>query len=945
MSQKNLPQLVAALQRTKPRALIQEMHGSATPTVTFPTTPLRSKCFIARNPDYSQPYTSWDWIDASERVQWDQGMRIEAGKGERDDVPRASTATFKIRNADGELSRNNPLSTNYGLLSRHNPVWIQNDVGDGFKDRYFGWTTDLPKNINRFNSTIVVTCKDALDHLLQTQTVKSPVFRTVLGKNNAYPPYAYYPLEEGGNATQFANAAGAGKPAQFITFAGSEPVPGGDSTMPGGRPVVSIPSITNVTVRLAPYTNTGRHVHLVAMRIPNHASALAGLAIFTKNFQLTGLIDPTALNTSAINRNTGATVFTNSANFSEPIVDKWVSIVISSQDTGGGGDNLTIKVLNQNGIVIASTSNDNGGVYENAIAAVIGNQSPGGVPNVGVGHYQAITNASGYNMTTNPVPYARATGGWDNEQMHLRGARIAAEEGFTWFCQAGTSEELGIQQTLKAVDVLRVGAKADNGYLYAYRFGLAYKALSEFHNQPVSIALDANSGHLPSDLQSVDNTQNFFNRWIVRRNSGSFSIDEVQGGIPSSQGIFEGDDTFNLFSDTQTADLASYLANRDATEPEQWPYIPVSLTANPQLIAIWREMTLGNRFTVDGLSAYSGVPFLDLLLDGYVEVWKSTSWDTYLNGSDGSYLQVGALDADPYRLDSGSTDITADITSGATQFEVFSADIGDIWTLSREHPEDFPVALTIAGEAMSATAIEGAVWDGFDRTESNGWGTANTGQTWAFSGGSASNYSVSSSAGKITLPTGDLGIRRMLIPGYKDFSVLTAINVSATATGADIRALLDFRYAVLDTNYELQLVFLTTGFVDVLIVKRVGGVNTVIVVASNYIAYSAGVPLNVRLHCYGSSIRATVWASVEPLNYTLVVTDTALISPAQVGLGAVITTGNTNVNPVVSFDRFLVNNPAVFTVTRAVNGIVKPHKANMGSISEVHVRYPYRMVS
>lgn len=937
-----------ALRRAGATAVILGAVSGTAAAITFPSTPIESKCFIARNPDYTQPYTSWDWIDASSRVQWDQGITIEAGKGARDDTPRASTASFKVLNTDGELSRNNPTSSNYGLISRHNPVWIQQNVGDGFKDRYFGWTTDLPKNISHFKSTIDITCRDALDHLLQTQSVKSPIFRTVTGKNNPYPPYQYWPLEEKENATQFANAAGAGRPAEFVTFAGSEPLPGDDSSIPGGTPVLSIPSITNVTFRIPSYTDTGRHVHMIAIRIPDSADALAGLAVYTSSYQLTGLLDRTTLNVSAKLNSTGATIFNNSDTLDEAIADKWVTLVISSQDTGGGGDILHMEVLNQSGTVIAQTIDVNGGVYETARFGQVGNQSPAGVSSVGVGHYQVIIDdLDDFDITNSPVPYAKSLGAWNNEQMHVRGARIAAEEGFDWFCQAGTSEELGFQASAKAVDVLREGAKADNGYLYAYKFGLAYKAHSEFLNQPVTLALDADSGHLPKELQSVDNTQNFYNRWTVRRNDGSSSIEEIQGGIAEGEPIFAGDDTFNLYTDSQTRDLASFLANRDAGEPEQWPYIPISLTKNPGLIVKWREMTehLGKRFTVDGLSGYSGIPFLDLVLDGYIEHWNSKQYDVEINGSDGSFFQVGSLDSTTFRLDSQSSEILADLTSSQTYFEVYTSDRGDIWTTTRAHSEDFPLDIVIAGEDMRATDIDGAVYDSFTRTESNGWGTADTDQVWTTSGGAAGDYSVDGSVGKITIPTSDTTERFVLLQSaiYSDISLLATTKVSDLALTQSLYSRIIFRRRDSDSSYRLLLAFRTDGTVDAQLYSQVNGTSTLIGSHDDYVTYSAGSNVFVRIDAYGSSIKVKLWTSGdEPIGHAISVTSTTW-QKGYIGVSGAMQSGNTNTNPVVSFDNFQIANPQGFTVTRSLNGITKAHKANMGKISEVHVRYPIRL--
>lgn len=58
-------------------------------------------------------------------------------------------------------------------------------------------------------------------------------------------------------------------------------------------------------------------------------------------------------------------------------------------------------------------------------------------------------------------------------------------------------------------------------------------------------------------------------------------------------------------------------------------------------------------------------------------------------------------------------------------------------------PKEFPFNITAGGEEMTVTAItERAPVDQFDRIVTSGWGTADSGQEWTTTGGSATDYSV-----------------------------------------------------------------------------------------------------------------------------------------------------------------------------------------------------------
>lgn len=918
------------------------------PTITFPSTALQSRAFMARNPDYSLDYQLWDWIDLSERVRWDMGINIEGGKQERDDIIRAATASFTAGNSDGELSRENPLSSNYGLIGRFNPVWIQNNCGDGWKDRYFGWTTDLPQAINHFDQLITITCKDALDHLLQTQSVKSSVYRTINGLNNSFAPTAWWPLEDGSDTTQFASGLLGGAPATGVNenVLSSETVvrPGQGQTMPGGVPTALVPQLGKITLPFPSYTDTGTQVAMAAFYITDTATNCR-LIISDGNKSLYVQIGGTDgleigwTKVAPLEINFGDVALTNA----NDVLNKWIIVAITNVSAT---DTQTAMVFDTEGTLITSTTFTGNGYY---FAATLGKVYAfnGSGDSLSAGHCQFLT-YDGFDVATDGLDYMRAVAGWTGEMMHERGTRIAAEEGFSFYCQADESEELGAQQYAKALDVLRDGAKADNGLLFGYKFGIGYRALSEMFNQDASLELDADLGHLPKELRSADNTTGFYNQWTVRRNNGSFSTQTVQGGIAAGDPVFGGEDSFNLATDEQTADLASFLANRDAAEPALWPGIRISLTKNPSLIPRWREMPLGGRYTVDGLLSYAGTMFLDLLHNGYVEFWNSKIWDITLNGSDGSYLQVGSADDSIFRIDSDSSTIRADMDSDDTYFEVATSDLGDLWIATRDDSSEFPFDIKLAGEAMTVSDIDGATVDTFTRTTSNGWGSNDTGQAWSASGGSAGDFATTGTKGTITLPTGDSAERNVMLEtvNYSDFTILATISPSATALTQALSARLWFRRTNNQTGYRLRLNFDTAGNVDLDAFAIINNVSSGIGAVANYVTYTPGGNVFVRIDAYGSSIKIKVWNSgAEPAAYALQITDTTF-QFGTVGLNASMVAGNTNVNPVISFDDFFITNPQGFTVTRAVNGIVKSHKANMGDkISGVHVRYPLRLTT
>ena len=74
------------------------------------------------------------------------------------------------------------------------------------------------------------------------------------------------------------------------------------------------------------------------------------------------------------------------------------------------------------------------------------------------------------------------------------------------------------------------------------------------------------------------------------------------------------------------------------------------------------------------------------------------------------------------------------------------------------------------------------VSDTFTRTESNGWGTSDSGHAWATSGGSAADYSVGSGTGSVSLAA--VNTRHFTFTGaFTDVDMLAEVTVPVTATG------------------------------------------------------------------------------------------------------------------------------------------------------------------
>lgn len=225
-------------------------------------------------------------------------------------------------------------------------------------------------------------------------------------------------------------------------------------------------------------------------------------------------------------------------------------------------------------------------------------------------------------------------------------------------------------------------------------------------------------------------------------------------------------------------------------------------------------------------------------------------------------------------------------------------------------------------------------YDNFGRSASSGWGTADFGGAWSNAGGSASDFSVSSGAGKHSI--GTLNVRRFTYVG----SVLADANITATiqcptlvtgtTAGTDvISAGLHARYADVDNHYRAEIAFNLDGIVSSLsLSKRVAGVTTSLGTQTGFrfLPYTSGQQIRLRLEVTGTTVRAKFWAAtnLEPTAWGISVTDTAISAPGAVGCHTIAASGVTNALPVVvNFDQLMCSGSLASTTTTTSGSYVR----------------------
>jgi hypothetical protein len=578
-----------------------------------------------------------------------------------------------------------------------------------------------------------------------------------------------------------------------------------------------------------------------------------------------------------------------------------------------------------------------------------------------VGHIMVGTNVSlAANIDEGMTGYA-------GETAADRIARICDEGGIPCVIvgDPAESEPCGPQRMASRLEVIQDAADADGGILYEPRdfLGLAYRTRTSMYNQRQRAALSITGRELTPPLEPTDDDQLLRNDVTATRLSGSSARVALESGPlsvqepPDGVGVYPREITVNIASDDRLPDVANWELRLGTWDESRYPTVrvdPMALSheGKDDLAVDAALLDVGDRFTLTDPPAWLPPGDVDLLAQGFHERFDGYEWQIDATASPGGPWAVGEV-ADPDAVHgydqrvAGGDDmvLAAPVDSDDTALLVTSVSGEQRWATPTDDVEsagDFPHAAVVGGERVTVSDVDPGAADSFGRTVASGWGTPTTSglsATWAVSGGSASDYSVSAGVGRIS--QGTVGVLRtaMLDIGAAnaEITVDTAWPV-ASATGNTATKWICLRAADLQNYYVAQLILTTAGTVQLTILKRVANSLTSIAAGGSLVtagANGASHLWRVTFKAAGTSLVATCANLTSGAASARVAgRDTSLTAGTNLILGSRLDAGNTNTTPVVDvWDTLTVATPQILTVTRSANDVVKSHAA--GSVIDV----------
>ncbi|MFB7776931.1 hypothetical protein [Streptomyces bauhiniae] len=760
-------------------------------------------------------------------------------------------------------------------------------------------------------------------------------------------PLAYWPMEDGDAATQAASALSGGQPLRVSGLAF-----GGDDRPSGSGPLPVLGPLATLDGRVPGAQANGWHAEMVyklaAMPATEQTMLTLNLTPGTGGVtQVVCRVSTAGIRIQALDGDGNVVAFFV---YSDPaaianFTGAWNRLQIFSA-TNGSAAYVAAAWLN----VVNSAWNYARTTWTGTPGRLLGVKGQWGnsFQGMSIGHLAAWDIGGTTVPATAPgvTIYEAADDGFARETAAARLGRLSTEEALpiTIAGDGSATARMGPQRPATLLEVLDQCADADAGILVEdrERAGLKYRTRTSLYNQAPVLTLPYASRGL-SGLEPVPDAKDIRNDITVERTGGSSGRAEQTTGPMSTDdpplGIGRYDDsvTVNLYRDDQTEPMAWWLLYLGTWDEARYPSITIRLHKRPDLIPAILDLAEGDVIRITDLPSHLPPGPIDLMVQGYSERIGVRTWE----------IDLVCAPAGPYRLAVTDDPVLGMVdTDGSQLVTAATASDTSLLVQSTAGPEwkwETTFDARVGGEVVTVSGIAPAASDAFGRTASSGWGSPDTGGgSWSTAGGNASDYSVSSGLGRVSLTSINVNRFCLLAAPTADVDLVVSVSAGALAAGGPQYVGLVARYVDANNHYYARLAFGTDQSIKVVLQKR-ATTQTDLASATLGFTHAVNTLYRVRFQVQGSTLRARAWRASDPepaSTWHVIASDTALAGAGSIGVRTILDSTNTNTLPVAaSYDDFTLLNPQRFTVARSVNGIVKAQNAG----ADLRLAYPARV--
>lgn len=695
--------------------------------MAFPTTPLDVDVEIALGADLTADPSTWVWTDATDYVFAGPGIVIT--RGARDGVPQAppSTCDFTVDNADGRWTPSNPTGAWYGQLRKNTPIRVVTNETSA-SVRWTGFLSSLPPRWDPSENFRYVPVQAAgIMQRLQRQATPAHSALARMFATTSTPPVAYWPGEDGSQATAIAEYFG-GAPmklrGQVVTLSDDGPS--------GSLPLPEFTTVSGVTGIVKHHPPTGSWAVACIFNFP--AAPTEETVVFRwytsgslPIWQVT--IDPTGTDTIHVEAvdSSGVQQLDDSAPFfsnSVAAYDTWLMVAIKATQNGTGLD-YEARYYDP----FSSTTIGTGTLATQTVGAVaqIGVLANSKSDGMHAGHF-AVWHTDLDISTVGELDYWAIDGYLSlGEWATHRADRLGIEEGVQVTVDTQSSDPatvMGPQSVATFLDLLRECEAACAGRLFEHRDPtdegtyLYLRHSDDFTNQNTSLTLDHDAGNLAPPFEPTDDDQSLINDVTATRlgasGTGSSARVIATAGehsaslVPSAVGTYADSVSVNVALDDYLVQHAGWRVNLGTHDGLRFPVVTLDFARNPSLIASWITCEIGSRITITNPPPGIAPDDIELFVEGWTEIFGPKTWRVQLNCSPykpwhGFRLAETSGDTNVYlgRLaEDEKCALRVAVNSSATSFLVDPNYYR--WTTAAD---DFPLDIRLGGEVCTLSAI------------------------------------------------------------------------------------------------------------------------------------------------------------------------------------------------------------------------------------------------
>ncbi|UVS81851.1 hypothetical protein [Actinokineospora sp. UTMC 2448] len=618
------------------------------------------------------------------------------------DPDMAATGWVGVRSGVAGGNTNIPVSMAYDDWAVRSPRWA-GEVSE--------WPVE--SDTSGEDVTTSITGSGLLRRLGQGRApLRSVMYRAQLAPSRS-TPVAYWPMEDGRDATEFGSAVGG----PSMALVGAITPASDDSTFAASA---ALPSFgTGIARGAVPsYTTTGTMVLYLLVSVPSGGvpaeRRLATVNVTGSRVSYWSILLDTAGDLRVIAFDSADTIIDDSGYFGFGINGSpRLFRLLWTQD--GSDVDYTLATANIGSGLVSGMSDTVTGASLGRATTITLNPAGNDMGGVIMGHV-ALKSVEDYSL------WDVATQAHAGESAGDRLVRLCEEEDLPLVVHGdpADTEPMGAQTARTILDLIEECAQVDGGMLVepAGSIGIAYRTRVSLYSQAAAVTIDQTTGQVQPPLVPVDDDRYVRNQVTVSRESGASATHARETGPlsvsepPEGVGRYDDAITLNVATDSQLADQAAWRVHLGTIDQPRYPAVAVNLAKTTALRNDVLAAGIGDRLVIThNKPGRYGQGDIDGLIQGYVEFLSRFEHTITWTTSPATAYAVGVYAEDTgdtgehvMRYDADDSELASGVAAGATSMSV-QTNSGPLWTTIAD---DCPMEVDVGGIQVTVTAISGA---------------------------------------------------------------------------------------------------------------------------------------------------------------------------------------------------------------------------------------------